>query len=401
MEQLKGYIFRLKPTPEQAQRFRRTAGCNRFVWNQALGLQKRASKEEQKPIFYVEMSSFLTHWKRDPFPWLYDAPADTLQQTLRDLDSAWRKCIKEGAGAPRFKKRGRCRESFRFPKDFRFDNRRVFLPKFGWIGFFKSREIEGTPRNLTVFELAGRWYMSVCCKQDVPDPVHSSVSVVGLDLGVARFATLSDGSFVQPLNSLRSTEKALTRAQRKYARTQKDSRRREKARLRIAKIQTHIANARKDFLHKVSTVLSKSHAEIVMEDLRVRNMSASAKGTIEEPGRNVAAKSGLNKSILDQGWYALRTMLEYKQRERGGTVTIVPAAYTSQTCSCCGCVDASNRKSQSKFLCSRCGFKTNADVNAALNILRAGGHSVAARGGFGASQPMKREPLNFSGILGL
>ncbi len=126
----------------------------------------------------------------------------------------------------------------------------------------------------------------------------------------------------------------------------------------------------------------------------------SAKGSLEEPGRNVAAKSGLNKSILDQGWCAFRTMLEYKQRERGGTVTIVPAAYTSQTCSCCGCVDASNRKSQSRFLCSNCGFATNADVNAAFNILRAGGHSAPARGGFGVGQPVKREPLNSSGILG-
>ncbi len=206
MEQLKGYIFRFKPTSEQAQRFRRAAGCNRLVWNHALGLQKRASEEGQLPIFSLEMSSFLTHWKRDPFPWLYDAPADTLQQTLRDLDSAWKKCVKEGAGAPRFKKRERCRESFRFPKDFRFDNRRVFLPKFGWVGFFKSREMVDTPRNLTIFKRAGRWYMSVCCKQDAPDPVHPSVSVVGLDLGVARFATLSDGSFVPPLNSLRTTE---------------------------------------------------------------------------------------------------------------------------------------------------------------------------------------------------
>ncbi len=97
MEQLKGYIFRLKPTPEQAMQFRHIAGCTRFVWNQALALQKRAAEEIQKPIFYVEMCSFLTNWKRDPFPWLYEAPADTLQQTLRDLDGAWKKCVKEGA----------------------------------------------------------------------------------------------------------------------------------------------------------------------------------------------------------------------------------------------------------------------------------------------------------------
>ncbi len=401
MERLKGYVFRLKTTPEQAGQLRRIAGCNRFVWNQALALQKRARDEGQNPIFYVEMSSFLTHWKRDPFPWLYEAPADTLQQTLRDLDAAWKKRVKEGTGAPRFKKCGRCRESFRFPKDFTFDNRRVYLPKIGWVGFFKSREMVGGPRNVTVFERAGRWYMSVCCKAEVPDPVHPSVSVVGLDLGVARFATLSDGSFVRPMNPLRSTEKALARAQRKYARTQKGSHRREKARQRIAKIQARIADSRKDFLHKTSTTISKNHAEIVMEDLRVSNMSKSAKGSLENPGRNVSAKSGLNKAILDQGWHGFRLMLEYKQRERGGKVTLVPPAYTSQACSLCGCVDAANRVSQSKFLCLSCGFECNADLNAAFNILRTGGHSVPARGGLDVSQPVKREPLIQSGILGL
>ncbi len=171
MEQLKGYIFRLKPTSEQAQRFRRAAGCNRFVWNQTLGPQQKSSEKAQQPIFYVEISSFLTHWKHDPFPWLYDTPADTLQQTLRYLDSAWKKCVKEGAGAPRFKKRGRCRESFRFPKDFRFNKHRVFLPKFSWVGFFKSREMVGTPRNLTIFERAGGHSAPVCGGFGVGQPV--------------------------------------------------------------------------------------------------------------------------------------------------------------------------------------------------------------------------------------
>ena len=401
MDAVKGYVYRLKTNEGQAAVFKRWAGMNRFVWNTALGLQKRARDEEQAPIFYVEMASFLPHWKKDPFPWLAEGVAETYQQTLRDLDAAWKKCVREGAGAPRFKKRGRCRESFRFPQGFVFEGNRVRLPKIGWVGFFKSREMRGEARNITVFERAGKWYMSVCCKAEVPEPVHPSVSVVGLDLGVARFATLSDGSFIRPMNPLRAAEKALARAQRKYARTQKGSHRREKARLRIAKLQASIADARRDFLHKTSTELCKKHAEIILEDLRIRNMSASAKGTIEEPGRNVKAKSGLNKSILDQGWYAFRLMLEYKMRMFGGSVHVVNPAYTSQTCGNCGCVDAESRKSQSKFLCTSCGFESHADVNAACNILRAGGHSVPARGGFGISQPMKREPLIQSGILGL
>lgn len=394
MEQLKGYIFRLKPTSNQAELLRRIAGCNRFVWNQALALQKRAHAEGQKPIFYIEMSSFLTHWKRDPFPWLYEAPADTLQQTLRDLDAAWKKCAKEGSGAPRFKKRGHCRESFRIPQGFRFDNRRVFLPKLGWIGFFKSREMQGEARNITVFERAGRWYMSVCCKREVPDPVHPSTSVVGIDMGVARLATVSDGTVIEPVNALRQHERQLARAQKNLARKAKGSSSSRKTRLHVSRIQEKIANVRKDHLHKVTTDLSKNHAEIVMEDLSVKNMSKSARGTTEAPGHNVRAKSGLNKAILDQGWSMFKQMLEYKQRARGGTLILVDPAYTSQTCSVCGVVDSRSRESQSVFLCKSCGYSLHADLNAAVNILRAGGHPVPARGGLDMGRPVKREPLS-------
>lgn len=393
MERLKGYVFRLKADADQAARFRRWAGCNRFVWNEALALQRRAHGEGQEPIFYVEMSSFLTHWKKDPFPWLYDAPADTLQQTLRDLDVAWRRCAQGLALPPRFKKRGRCRDSFRFPAGFRFENRRVFLPKLGWIGFHKSRELRGTPRNVTVYERAGRWYMAVCCKLEAPAPVHPRASVVGVDMGVTRFATLSDGTVLPPVHSTRKHEQRLARAQRKLARTTKGSNRRRKARLRVARIQERIANVRRDHLHKASTELSKNHAVIVLEDLCVRDMSASAKGSVETPGRNVAAKAGLNKAILDQGWGTFRLLLDYKQRERGGSVVLVDPAYTSQTCSCCGVVDKGSRASQSMFLCRSCGFVIHADLNAAVNILRAGGHPVAARGGLGIARPAKREPL--------
>jgi putative transposase len=403
MKILKGYIFRLKPTSEQVDQLRRIAGCNRFVWNQALALQKRAADESQKPIFYVEMASFLTNWKRDLFPWLSDSPAQVLQQTLRDLDAAWKKCAKEGVGAPRFKKRGRCRESFRFPapSQFKFDSRRVFLPKLGWIGFFKSREMQGEPRNLTVFERAGRWYMSVCCKHDVATPVHPSASVVGIDMGVTRLVTVSDGTVINPIHALRKYERQLARAQKNLARKTKGSNRHRKARLRVSRIQEKIANVRKDYLHKVTTKLSKNHAEIVMEDLSVKNMSKSARGTIEKPGNNVKAKSGLNKAILDQGWSMFKTMLEYKQMERGGTLVLVDPAYTSQTCSACGVVDKLSRESQSGFLCKSCGYSINADLNAACNILRAGGHPVPARGGFGITRPVKREPLEPTAAPGI
>ncbi|OSK01498.1 putative transposase B, IS609, partial [Escherichia coli SHECO001] len=153
----------------------------------------------------------------------------------------------------------------------------------------------------------------------------------------------------------------------------------QKQKRKIQRLHSRIANIRRDYLHKVTTTVSKNHAMIVIEDLKVSNMSKSAAGTVSQPGRNVRAKSGLNRSILDQGWYEMRRQLEYKQLWRGGQVLAVPPAYTSQRCACCGHTAKENRLSQSKFRCQVCGYTANADVNGARNILAAG-HAVLACG---------------------
>ncbi|EPQ0488114.1 RNA-guided endonuclease InsQ/TnpB family protein, partial [Proteus mirabilis] len=166
----------------------------------------------------------------------------------------------------------------------------------------------------------------------------------------------------------------------------------QKQKHKIQRLHSHIANIRKDSLHKVTSEISKNHAMIVIEDLKVSNMSKSAKGTTERPGRNVKAKSGLNRSILEQGWYEMRRQLEYKQLWRGGQVVAIPPAYTSQKCACCGHTAKENRQSQSQFECLECGYTANADINAARNILAAG-HAVLACGGrVQSDRPSKQEP---------
>ncbi|EEE9143569.1 IS200/IS605 family element transposase accessory protein TnpB, partial [Salmonella enterica subsp. enterica serovar Plymouth] len=161
-------------------------------------------------------------------------------------------------------------------------------------------------------------------------------------------------------------------------------------------LHLHIANIRRDYLHKVTSEISKNHAMIVIEDLKVGNMSKSAKGTAEQHGRNVRAKSGLNRSILDQGWYELRRQPEYKQLWRGGQVLAIPPAYTSQRCACCGHTAKENRLSQSRLECLECGYTENADINGARNILAAG-HAVLACGGMVQSgRPLKQEPTGAS-----
>ncbi|WP_140391017.1 RNA-guided endonuclease InsQ/TnpB family protein, partial [Acidithiobacillus thiooxidans] len=218
----------------------------------------------------------------------------------------------------------------------------------------------------------GHWYVAIQTEKEVPDPVHPSTTAVGGDRGVANLLTLSDGTMFLPVTAYRDLQKKLAREQRKLAHKVKFSANWKKQKAKITRLHQHIAEIRKTVLHQISTAISKNHAVVVLEDLKVRNMAASATGTVESPGRNVRQKSGLNKSILDQGWGMLKQMLGYKLQWTGGLLLLVDPAYTSQICPVCGVVDAGNRKTQAEFHCLHCGHEAHADVNAAQNILARG-----------------------------
>jgi putative transposase len=272
------------------------------------------------------------------------------------------------------------------------NNSRIFLPKLGWIRYRNSREILGEVRNVTVSFYAGKWFMSIQTRREVETPIHPSGTAVGIDMGIVRFATLSDGTFYEPLNSFRKHERVLARHQRSLSRKKKRSKNWEKAKRKLQKRHVKIANVRRDFLHKATTAISKNHAVVCVEDLQIRNMSKSSKGTAESPGRNVRAKSGLNKAILDQGWFEFRRQLEYKMGWRGGSFVAVPPQHTSQICPNCGYVSGENRRTQSNFACIECGFEENADVVGAMNVL-ARGHRVTACGEkVHQGRSMKQEP---------
>jgi putative transposase len=167
----------------------------------------------------------------------------------------------------------------------------------------------------------------------------------------------------------------------------------KKAKAKVTKLHQKIGNIRRDYLHKTTTTISQNHAMVCIEDLQVRNMSKSAAGSAEAPGRNVKAKSGLNKSILDQGWFEFRRQLEYKQAWRGGQVVAVNPRNTSRTCPCCGHVSAENRPTQARFACVACGFEENADLVGAINILAAGHAVLACGGSVQSGRPAKQEPV--------
>ncbi|GAV20557.1 putative transposase [Mariprofundus micogutta] len=353
----------------------------------SINLQRLTDKQ---PIMrYNESAWWLTLWKKsDEFGFLAQVQSQVLQQCLKDLDRAFsdgfdrKQPLKR---MPRFKKKG-SNDSFRFPQSVRVEGNRVFLPKIGLVRFRQSRPIEGLIRSATVSRRGKHWFVSILTAREIAEPIHQSSMVTGIDRGVVNLATLSDGSVFEGSKPLKRLAKKLAREQRKLARKTKFSNNWKKQRERITRLHIKIADARNDAIHKATTIISKNHAVIVLEDLRTKNMTASAKGSIDEPCTNVRQKAGLNRSILDMGWFEFYRQLEYKQRWRGGQVILINPRNTSRKCSACGFTDKVNRQTQAQFSCMACGHTENADVNAAKNILAAG-YAVQACEGIGGYAP--------------
>jgi putative transposase len=373
MKLLKVYRYRVYPTVEQEALFRQTVGACRFVYNLCLEqrILERHRSNPRRLTAYDQIKE-LTELKKE-VPWLRDVPHHPVCQAVTDLDRAYRNFFEGRASFPQFRKRGR-RDSFRYPdpKQFKPEPGRIFLPKAGWVEWIQHRPMEGMPKTATVSREADCWYVSVQCELDVCEPRPNLGPAVGIDLGIAKPIVMSTGQVIHLPRTGEKERHKLATLQRKVARKTKGSRNQAKARMTAARFQARLARRRKDAAHKATTMIAKSHGLIVVEDLKVRNMTASAAGTVDEPGRNVAAKTGLNRSMLDVAPYQIRQMLEYKASWYGSRVIAVNPAYTSQKCSVCGHVHKDNRVSQSVFICKSCGHMDNADFNAAKNILAGG-----------------------------
>jgi putative transposase len=383
MLRMQAFKYELLFNGEQARNSRKFSGACRFVFNKALAIQKENHEAENKFISYVAMAKQLTVWRNSTeTPWLSEAPCHSLQHALKDLDRAYKNFFAGRAEFPRFKKKG-SRSSFRYPdsQQIKLDqaNSRIFLPKLGWVRYRKSREVFGELRNVTISNSGTKWFVSIQTEREVKMPQHTATTTIGIDVGITRFATLSNGTYIAPLNSFKKHQQRLAKYQRRMSRKVKFSKNWKKAKAKVQKIHTDIANARKDFLHKTTTTISKNHALVCVEDLQVRKMSKSASGTFEQPGKLVKQKSGLNRSILDQGWGIFRSQLEYKLDWNGGMLLAVPPEDTSLTCPKCEHVSKGNRKTQAQFECVSCKYKNNADVVGAINVLERG-HRLLACG---------------------
>lgn len=399
---LQAFKFELMPDGAQARLLGRFAGMQRWVWNQALAEQQRRREAGEKHAGFAEMCRWHTQWRHAPeTAWLACGPSHPQQQVLRQLSEAFKRFfenVKAGRkpGYPQFKGRHQP-TGLRYPnpEHVKLDeaNARVFVPKLGWVRYRKCRNVEGKLRNLTITERCGRWFISIQTAREVQIPVHEHQQrEVGLDMGARQNWALligQDGAMVRTLNAYRTAEHRLKHYQRCLSRKKKGSRNRAKARHRLARCHQRVANTRADFLHKVSNHLTRDYGVICIEDLKVQVMTAAK----VNPRRR-------NKAILDQGWFMLRSMLEYKAEWRGGLVVAVDPAHTSTTCSACGHVDDENRKTPDKFKCLRCGHEEQADQNAGKNIRRAGLARIACgehvRHRLGGAGSVKQEPTEVS-----
>ncbi len=364
MKRQQGYKYRLNLPSGAATRLSQQAGCVRVVWNRAMAMSK------DKYPGNAALSALLPAWKKE-LPWLAESDSIALQQSLRNFDRAWQNffAFPESFARPTFKKRGD-HDSFRIvgAAAAKTQSSRVWLPKFGWLHFRASRPWQGTVKSVTFSRKAGKWYVSILTEREVAAPAQRQADWLGIDVGIAQYATLSTGEHKPSISVFKRSQKRLTKLSRKLERASQGSRRRQKTKQRLAACHAQIANKRADHAHKVSSDIVTKHGRIRMEDLRLVNMMKSAKGTTEEPGKNVAQKRGLSRHLADQGLRQLRTFIEYKLAWSGGAFEAVNPKHTSQKCHACKHTASESRVSQAAFKCVACGHSDHADVNAAKNI---------------------------------
>ncbi len=371
MGSVRGYRYKLEPLPEQEELFRQFAGVCRLVYN--LALEQRETWGRKHWLSNAQQCRELTALRAD-FDWISAVYVTCQQQALRDLDRAFSNFFSGRASFPRPRRKGQ-NDTFRYLGR-EVSTRRlnakwsvVRLPKIGWVKFRDTRPIKGVVKNVTVSLGPDGWHASFACEVDV-EAVVAPAGVVGIDRGVATTLALSTGEMMTLPASLEAVERLKRKAQKIAARRLRGSKRRARAQRRVARLQSRQARIRRDFHHKAALGISQRFGAAVLEDLKTRNMTASARGTVIEPGRNVRQKAGLNRAILNAGWHQFATILTYKMEERGGKVVTVSARFTSQTCAACGVVDARSRESQARFRCISCGHTDHADINAAVNIKR-------------------------------
>lgn len=391
MATLTAHKTRLHVNNKQAAMLSECVGVRRVAFNFALGKWQqmyelwKADNTKPKPSAF-DIDKIFNASKKQLYPWMYDdhgkliVPSCVGQEAIKaDIKSAFNNFFRrvkagENPGYPKFKKRG-MNESFAFTStvinNSHINGTRLTLPK-GW-GTATLGEIikEGKIKSTTISRRADKWWVSFLLEGDY-EYAPCGDEIVGVDVRCSNLAILSDGRIFEGADAIGKHENKLAKLQRQLAKMERGSNRYLKQKARIAKLHKHIADIRLNNSHQATKKLATEYGALVIEDLDIKKMTESAKGTIAKPGKGVRQKSRLNKMILNQGFFEFKRQLEYKTLRHGSQLVKINPAYTSQTCSACGFISKSNIKPQAVFNCGECGHIENSHSNAAKNILKIG-----------------------------
>ena len=360
----KAFRFRAYPTIEQISTLDRWNDALRSLWNLALSQwkidQARAREDRRYPTAFDQINQ-LTELRAD-LPWIAEVPRNVCAQLLVALNLAWQRCFKGLAERPNWKRKGKDFVNFcePHPKAWRLKGDRLTFPKLRDIRLVVHRPLEGTPKTCTLSRDGDQWFVSIVCAVEILDPQPRLGPKVAFDRGIVNLAATSDGELIPGPQHLKASLKKLSRQQRKLARKQKGSKNQTKQKIRVMKVHRKVRRQRHHDLHVLSSRYTKSHGVIVMEDLNVAGM----------------IRGNCSLGISDASWSTLKWFCQYKLDWTGGFLQLVPAAYSSQECSVCGHVDAKSRRSQSLFVCTKCGHTDHADINAAKVLLRRANRSA-------------------------
>lgn len=359
----KAYKYRIYPNVKQQELIQKTFGCCRFVYNYYLNKRKEMYENDKTTFTYNMCSKDLTQLKKE-FEWLQEPDKDSLQKALKDLDVSYQRFFKGIANYPKFKSKKNRYKSYRTGctnNNIRFENKHIKLPKLGWIKIRDKQNPKGRILNATISqEPDGHYYCSLCCTDIIFEQLPKTNKNIGLDLGIVDFVILSNGMKIENPRFYEKSEEKLAKLQRELSRKTIGSHRWDKVRTKVAKLQKHIANQRKDFLQKLSTSIVNDFDIICIEDLDVKSMRETD-STIR------------NKRVCDVSWSEFRRMLTYKCEWYGKTLSVINRYFpSSQICHCCGHKDGKKLEDIRFWICPNCHSELDRDINAAINILNEG-----------------------------